>query len=112
MTLPVVSSSPVLRIAALFIMTSDSYSGYQKNRTRKIYAGEARNGLVKTSIFTDRSNGLCGVELGLRQRGKLDQVGLRLVFEELLQGGLNAFFGGKIYTERIYVLLILVKFEM
>jgi len=53
MTLPVVSSSPVLRIAALFIMTSDSYSGYQKNRTRKIYAGEARNGLVKTSIFTD-----------------------------------------------------------
>jgi len=49
----VVSSSPVLRIAALFIMTSDSYSGYQKNRTRKIYAGEARNGLVKPSIFTD-----------------------------------------------------------
>jgi hypothetical protein len=50
--------------------------------------------------------------LGLRQGGKLDQVGLRLAFEELLQGGLDAFFGGKIYTEGINVLLILVKLEM
>jgi len=57
-------------------------------------------------------NGLSGGELGLRQGGKLDQVGLRLAFEELLQGRLDAFFGGKIYTEGINVLLILVKLEM
>lgn len=112
-TLPVVSSSPVLRIAAVFIMTGGSYSGYQKSRTRKNYAGEARNGLVKTSTPAGPDqNGLSGGELGLRQGGKLDQVVLCLAFEKLLQRRLNAFFGGKIDTEGINVLLILVKLEM
>jgi len=105
-----VSSSPVLRIAAVFIMTSGSYSGYQKNRTRKIYLAERPR--ENEHFHRTDQNELCGSELRLRQGGKLDQVVLRLAFEELLQRRLDAFFGGKIDTEGINILLILVKLEM
>src|SRR5262245_7850775 len=51
-------------------------------------------------------------DLGLRCGAKLDKKNILLVIEKRLQGRLDQILGGKINTQRIDILLVLIELEM